>query len=148
LTDTAGNLIGINTAIYSRSGGSLGIGFAIPAHIAKEIMEQIIRSGGVTRGWLGVSMQDMTEELADSFKLSSARGALIAGVLKDGPADRAGIKAGDIMIAIDGEPVFNSSELLNRVAALAPGVMATVTIIRDKKEMDIQIKVGVRPRQV
>ncbi|HQU63078.1 MAG TPA: trypsin-like peptidase domain-containing protein, partial [Nitrosomonas sp.] len=148
LTDTAGNLIGINTAIYSRSGGSLGIGFAIPVHIAKEIMEQIIRSGGVTRGWLGVSMQDMTEELADSFKLSSATGALIAGVLKDGPADRAGIKAGDIMIAIEGEPVLNSSELLNRVAALAPGATATVTIIRDKKEMEIQIKVGVRPKQV
>lgn len=148
LTDTAGNLIGINTAIYSRSGGSLGIGFAIPVHIAKEIMEQIIRSGGVTRGWLGVSMQDMTEELADSFKLSNATGALIAGVLKDGPADRAGIRAGDIMIAIEGEPVFNSSELLNRVAALAPGATAIVTIIRDKKEMDIQIKVGVRPKQV
>lgn len=148
MTDTAGNLIGINTAIYSRSGGSLGIGFAIPVHIAKEIMEQIIRSGGVTRGWLGVSMQDMTEELADSFKLSNATGALIAGVLKDGPADRAGIRAGDIMIAIEGEPIFNSSELLNRVAALAPGATAIVTIIRDKKEMDIQIKVGVRPKQV
>ncbi len=148
LTDTAGNLIGINTAIYSRSGGSLGIGFAIPIHIAKTIMEQIIQSGGVTRGWLGVSMQDMTEGLAESFKLDTATGALIAVVLKDGPADQAGIKAGDIMIAVEGEPIRNSSELLNKVAALPPGITTTVTVIRNKKEMNIQIKVGVRPRQI
>ncbi|MBX3640740.1 MAG: Do family serine endopeptidase [Nitrosomonas sp.] len=148
LTDTDGNLIGINTAIYSRSGGSLGIGFAIPIHIAKTIMEQIIQSGSVTRGWLGVSMQDMTEELAESFKLNTVIGALIAGVLKDGPADHAGIKAGDIMIAIEGEPILNSSELLNKVAALPPGITTTVTVIRNKKEMDIQIKVGVRPKQI
>ncbi|MCA9458840.1 MAG: trypsin-like peptidase domain-containing protein, partial [Nitrospira sp.] len=95
LTDTSGNLIGINTAIYSRSGGSLGIGFAIPVHVVKEIMEQIIQSGGVVRGWLGVSMQDMTTELADSFGLDKVEGALVGGVLKDGPADKAGIKPGD-----------------------------------------------------
>lgn len=148
LTDTDGNLIGINTAIYSRSGGSLGIGFAIPIHIAKEIMEQIIQSGRVIRGWLGVSMQDMNKELADSFNLDSVTGALIASVLKDGPSDKAGIKPGDIMIAIEGEPVENSSELLNKVAALPPGETVTVTIIRSKKKKNIQIKVGVRPKQL
>ena len=89
-----GNLIGINTAIYSRSGGSLGIGFAITASVAKQIMEQIIQSGGVTRGWIGVEVQDLTPELAESFKRPSYNGALIAGVLKGGPADRAGVKPG------------------------------------------------------
>ncbi|MER0217278.1 MAG: Do family serine endopeptidase [Nitrosomonas sp.] len=147
LTDTSGNLIGINTAIYSRSGGSLGIGFAIPVHIAKQIMEQIVQTGGVTRGWLGVSMQDMTQELAESFGLEQPNGALIASVLKDGPADKAGIKAGDIMIAISGKTLKNSSEMLNVVAALAPGETATVTVIRNKQEKSIPIKVGVRPKQ-
>ncbi|MBL8500979.1 MAG: Do family serine endopeptidase [Nitrosomonas sp.] len=147
LTDTSGNLIGINTAIYSRSGGSLGIGFAIPVHIAKQIMEQIVQTGGVTRGWLGVSMQDMTQELAESFGLEQPNGALIASVLKDGPADKAGIRAGDILIAISGKPLKNSSEMLNVVAALAPGETATVTVIRNKQEKSIPIKVGVRPKQ-
>lgn len=147
LTDTSGNLIGINTAIYSRSGGSLGIGFAIPVHIAKQIMEQIVQTGGVIRGWLGVSMQDMTQELAESFGLEEPNGALIASVLKDGPADKAGIKAGDILVAISGKPLKNSSEMLNVVAALAPGETATVTVIRNKQEKSIPIKVGVRPKQ-
>lgn len=147
LTDTSGNLIGINTAIYSRSGGSLGIGFAIPVHIAKQIMEQIVQTGGVTRGWLGVSMQDMTQELAESFGLEEPSGALIASVLKDGPADKAGIRAGDILVAIAGKALKNSSEMLNVVAALAPGETVTVMVIRNKQEKSIPIKVGVRPRQ-
>ncbi|WP_297325775.1 Do family serine endopeptidase [Nitrosomonas sp.] len=147
LTDTSGNLIGINTAIYSRTGGSLGIGFAIPTHVAKQIMEQIIQSGSVIRGWLGVSMQDMTQDLAESFGLDNLTGALIAGVLKDGPADQAGIKPGDILIAVEGKPVTSSSELLNLVAALPPGNTVTVTVIRSKQEKSIPIKVGVRPRQ-
>ena len=147
LTDTSGNLIGINTAIYSRSGGSLGIGFAIPVHIAKQIMEQIVQTGSVIRGWLGVSMQDMTQELAESFGLEEPNGALIASVLKDGPADKAGIKAGDILIGIAGKSLKNSSEMLNVVAALPPGESVTVTVIRNKREKSIPIKVGVRPKQ-
>ncbi len=147
LTDTSGNLIGINTAIYSRTGGSLGIGFAIPTHVAKQIMEQIIQSGSVIRGWLGVSMQDMTEDLAESFGLDDLTGSLIAGVLKDGPADQAGIKPGDILIAVEGKPVKSTSELLNLVAALPPGDTVTVTVIRSRQEKSIPIKVGVRPRQ-
>lgn len=147
LTDTSGNLIGINTAIYSRSGGSLGIGFAIPVHIAKQIMEQIVQTGSVIRGWLGVSMQDMTLELAESFGLEEPNGALIASVLKDGPADKAGIKSGDILIGIAGKPLKNSSEMLNVVAALPPGETVTVTVIRNKREKSIPVKVGVRPKQ-
>ena len=147
LTDTSGNLIGINTAIYSRTGGSLGIGFAIPIHVAKQIMEQIIQSGSVIRGWLGVSMQDMTQELAESFNLDSSAGSLIASVLKDGPADKAGIKPGDILIAVEGKPVKNSSEMLNLIAALPPGDTVTVTVIRNKKEKSIPVTVGMRPKQ-
>jgi len=147
LTDTSGNLIGINTAIYSRTGGSLGIGFAIPIHVAKQIMEQIIQSGSVIRGWLGVSMQDMTQELAESFNLDRSTGSLIASVLRDGPADKAGIKPGDILIAVEGKPVKNSSEMLNLVAALSPGDTVTVTVIRNRQEKSIQVKVGMRPTE-
>lgn len=147
LTDTSGNLIGINTAIYSRTGGSLGIGFAIPIHTAKQIMEQIIQSGSVVRGWLGVSMQDMTQELAESFNLDSSTGSLIASVLRDGPADKAGIRPGDILIAVEGKPVKNSSEMLNLVAALPPGETVTVTVIRNKQEKSIPVQVGMRPKQ-
>lgn len=147
LTDTYGNLIGINTAIYSRTGGSLGIGFAIPIHVAKQIMEQIIQSGSVVRGWLGVSMQDMTQELAESFNLDSSTGSLIASVLRDGPADKAGIKPGDILIAVEGTPVKNSSEMLNLVAALPPGDTVTVIVMRNKQKKSIPVKVGVRPKQ-
>lgn len=145
LTDTAGNLIGINTAIYSRTGGSLGIGFAIPANAAKQIMEQIIETGGVTRGWLGVSMQDITPELAESFRLKKPGGALIAGVLRNGPADEAGIKPGDILLAVDGKAVADSSEMLNLVAALPPGKAVALTILRNNSEKAVKVKVGKRP---
>ncbi len=145
LTDTAGNMIGINTAIYSRSGGSLGIGFAIPVDAAKQIMQQIIETGGVVRGWLGVSMQDLTPELAESFGLKKAGGALIAGVLKNGPADDAGIKPGDVLVAVNGKPIFNSSEILNMVASLAPGKSAILTILRNGSQQDIQVHIGKRP---
>ncbi len=147
LTDTSGNLIGINTAIYSRSGGSLGIGFAIPVHSAKQIMEQIIQSGSVVRGWLGVSMQDLTEDLAESFGMDNLNGSLIANVLRDGPADKAGIKPGDIIIAVEGKAMKSTSELLKAVAALPPGNTVDVTIIRGKQEKSISVNVGVRPRQ-
>ncbi len=148
LTDISGNLIGINTAIYSRTGGSLGIGFAIPVHVVKQIMEQILQSGSVIRGWVGVSMQDMTRELAESFGLKTTTGALISGVLRDGPADRAGIIPGDILIAVEDDAVQNSSDMLNLVAALSPGKTVTVVVVRDGAEKKIQIRVGVRPKQM
>ena len=145
LTDTSGNLIGINTAIFSRSGGSLGIGFAIPVDAARQIMQQIIETGSVTRGWLGVSMQNITPELAESFGLKEAGGALIAGVLKNGPADDAGIKPGDILLAVNGKHVADSSEMLNLVASLPSGKPATLTILRNGGQQDILVRIGKRP---
>jgi Do/DeqQ family serine protease len=147
LIDTAGNLVGINTAIYSRSGGSLGIGFAIPASSAKQVMEQIIQTGSVTRGWIGVEAQEITPETADSFRLGSTNGVLLAGILRGGPADRAGLKPGDILLAIEGSPVKDPNSMLNLVAALVPGKPASIRLRRDNKDMEIQIAVGKRPTQ-
>jgi serine protease DegQ len=146
LVDAAGNLIGVNSAIYSRSGGSLGIGFAIPANLAKQVMEQIITHGAVTRGWVGVEVQDITPELAESFKLRDTKGALIAGILRDGPAARAGMKPGDILIAVNGKPVADSASMLNLVAALPPDKIAALTVLRGKTEVALQVSVGTRPR--
>ena len=146
LVDASGNLVGINSAIYSRSGGSLGIGFAIPANLAKQVMEQIVRTGSVTRGWIGVEVQDLSAELAESFKLSNVRGTLIAGVLRGGPADRAGIKPGDILVAVESGEVVDSTSMLNLVAALEPGKQATLKILRNRNEMSIKVSVGKRPK--
>ncbi len=145
LIDAAGNLVGINTAIYSRSGGSLGIGFAIPVSAAKQVMEQIIASGTVTRGWIGVEAQEITAELADSFKLASNEGALIAGVLRGSPADRAGVKPGDILMGVDGKRVKDPGAMLNLVTALKPGAPAKLLIRRQQKDMELTVDVGRRP---
>ena len=145
LTDASGNLIGINTAIYSRSGGSLGIGFAIPVSTAKQVMEQIIATGSVTRGWIGVEAQEITPELAESFRLPSTTGALIAGVLKGSPADRAGVKPGDILLSINTTPVSDPTAMLNIVASLSPGKPAALKLRRDQKEINIQVEPGKRP---
>lgn len=145
LINTAGQLVGINSAIYSRNGGSLGIGFAIPASIAKQVIEQIATEGQVTRGWVGVEAQNITQDLADSFSLPNTYGALIAGVLSNSPADRAGIKPGDILVAINQQPVINSDSMLNLIAALKPNKMATLTIIRASKTREIDVLIGKRP---
>jgi serine protease DegQ len=147
LIDTAGNLVGINTAIYSRSssGGSLGIGFAIPASSAKDIMEQIIQTGSVTRGWIGVEAQEITPEIAESFGLSSSNGVLIAGVLRGGPADRAGVQPGDVLTAVEGKPINDRNSMLNLVAALVPGKRAAIRLRRDNKDLEIKVAVGKRP---
>jgi serine protease DegQ len=149
LVDTSGQLIGINTAIYSRApgGASLGIGFAIPASTAKQVLEQIMQSGQVTRGWIGVGVQDMTKELSDSFKLPETRGALITEVFRGTPADKAGIKLGDILVGVEGQPVTDSSSMLTLVAALNPGKQATFKIVRSRQETDIKVIVGRRPLQ-
>jgi Do/DeqQ family serine protease len=145
LIDTAGNLVGINTLIYSRSGGSLGIGFAIPASSAKLVMEQIIQTGSVTRGWIGVEAEEITPEIADSFRLGSTNGVILRGIQRGGPADRAGLKPGDVLLAIEGAPIKDQSSLLNLVAALAPGKPASIRLRRDNKDMEIRIAVGKRP---
>ncbi|MFZ3042484.1 MAG: Do family serine endopeptidase [Thiobacillus sp.] len=147
LVDAAGNLVGVNSAIYSRTGGSQGIGFAIPVSIARQVMEQIIQSGSVTRGWVGVEVQDVTPELAESFNLKSAEGALIAGVLKGGPADAGGVRPGDILLAVNGNKVSNSATLLNLIAALKPGEVAQLTVLRKEQSLDLKAKVGRRPMQ-
>ena len=146
LIDTEGNLVGVNSAIYSRSGGSMGIGFAIPVSLAKQVMEQIIRQGSVTRGWVGIEAHDITPELAESFKLQQTRGSLIAGVLRGSPADRAGLKPGDILLEIDGHEVLDSSSMLNLISGLKPDGRATLKIARDQKEMNIAVVVGKRPK--
>ncbi|HJX58378.1 MAG TPA: Do family serine endopeptidase [Thiobacillus sp.] len=147
LVDVAGHLVGINSAIYSRTGGSQGIGFAIPVSIARQIMEQIIKSGSVTRGWVGIEVQDITPELAESFNLKNVDGALIAGVLKGGPADAGGIRPGDILLAVNGNKVSNSASLLNLIAALKPGDVTRLTVARKQQVLDLKIQVGRRPLQ-
>jgi serine protease DegQ len=147
LVDAAGNLVGVNSAIYSRTGGSQGIGFAIPVSIVRQVMEQIIKTGSVTRGWVGIEVQDMTPELAESFNLKNAEGALIAGVLKGGPADAGGIRPGDILVAVNGSKVSDSAALLNLIAELQPGEAARLTVARKQQSLDLKIKVGRRPIQ-
>ncbi len=146
LIDAEGNLVGVNSAIYSRNGGSMGIGFAIPASLAKQVMEQIAVSGSVTRGWIGIEAQDITPELAESFKLPQARGSLIAGVLRNSPADVAGIKAGDVLLAINDKEVVDSSNMLNLIAVLKPNEKAVLKIARAEKEIKVNVTVGKRPK--
>ncbi|KAF0103873.1 MAG: peptidase S1 and S6 chymotrypsin/Hap [bacterium] len=145
LVDSAGHLIGINTAIFSRSGGNLGIGFAIPVSIVRQVMEQIIQHGAVTRGWVGIEVQEITPEIAESFNLKSTEGALIAGVLRGGPADRAGIHPGDVLVGVGDKPVTDSSSLLNLIAALPPGKVAQLRLIREQAEMRVGVTVEKRP---
>ncbi|ATG18789.1 Periplasmic pH-dependent serine endoprotease DegQ [Ralstonia mannitolilytica] len=145
LVDAEGNLVGINTAIYSRSGGSLGIGFAIPVSLAKQVMESIISTGSVVRGWIGVEPQDVTPEIAESFGLSRKDGALIAAVVQGGPADRAGLRPGDILTSVNGESILDTTALLNSIAQLKPGAEAKVTVSRKGKPVELTIIVGKRP---
>ena len=148
LIDAEGNLVGVNSAIYSRNGGSMGIGFAIPASLARQVMEQIAMSGSVTRGWIGIEAQDITPELAESFKLNKAQGSLIAGVLHNSPADLAGVKAGDVLLAINGKEVADSSSMLNLIAVLKPNEKAVLKIARAEKEINVNVTVGKRPKPV
>src|SRR5437899_1408626 len=146
LIDAADDLVRINTAIFSRSGGSMGIGFAIPVSTAKMVLDQIVKSGSVTRGWIGVEVQEITPPVAESFKLDNTRGALIAGVLRGGPADKAGVKPGDVLLEVQGKPVADPAAMLNLIAALAPGSAATMKVKRQGQDMDASVTVGRRPK--
>ena len=146
LVDSNGNLIGINTAIYSQSGGSLGIGFAIPMSLAKNVMEQIIKNGTVTRGWIGVEVQEITPELAESFSLPATHGALIAGVMRGSPADKAGIRPGDVLTTVQGKAVNDPQSMIENIAALTPGQGARVHVRRNQKDFDLQVEIGKRPK--
>ena len=139
LVNGSGELIGINTAIFSTSGGYMGIGFAIPADMAKSVMDSIIKSGKVIRGWLGVSIQDLTPELAESLGFKGTVGALISGVESGSPADKAGFKRGDLVMALDGKKIEDSTSLRNMISSSAPGTQLEATVIRDGKEKTISM---------
>ena len=148
LVDVRGDLVGINTAIYSRTpgGASLGIGFAIPVSTAKTVLEQIVRTGAVTRGWIGVELQLITPALAESFKLGTVEGAIINGVLRNGPADKAGARPGDVLLAIEGRRISDPKSVLDVVAGLEPGRSATMRVRRKGEELDLPIVIGRRPK--
>lgn len=146
LVDSNGQLVGINTAIYSQSGGNMGIGFAIPVSLAKNVMEQIIKTGTVTRGWIGVEVQDMTPELAESFGVKPGEGALIAGVMRGSPADKAGIRPGDVLLTVGGKPVKDAQVMLDLIAALTPGETARFGLSREGRPLEVSITIGRRPK--
>ena len=146
LVDTKGNLLGINTAIYSRSGGSMGIGFAIPVSTAKQVLDGLVKDGQITRGWIGVEPNDLSPELAEAFGVPNQDGVIITGVLQKGPAAQAGLQPGDIILSIGDRKVADVSQLLSLVASLKPGVPASFTIDRKGQKLALDIKPGVRPR--
>jgi len=140
LVDASGHLVGINTAIYSRSGGSQGIGFAIPVSLARQVMEQIIATGRVSRGWLGVSARDIIHETT-----GAAAGAALVAVQRGGPADRAGLRAGDTVLSINGKEIGDTAALINETAALSPGTQAQFKILRGREAMSLAVELGQRP---
>ncbi|MDO9166289.1 MAG: trypsin-like peptidase domain-containing protein, partial [Rhodoferax sp.] len=146
LVDTNGNLLGINSAIYSRSGGNMGIGFAIPVSTAKLVMEGIVKDGQVTRGWIGVEPNDLSPELAETFGVKAKAGVIITGVLQNGPAAQSGIRPGDVIVAVAGKPVSNVSELLTSVAALKPGIASKFSLLRRDEKVELDVTPGVRPK--
>ena len=142
LINLKGEVVGINTAIFSRSGGNIGIGFAIPVNVAKDLLPELEEKGKVTRGWLGVMIQKVTPDIADSLGLKDAKGALVADVMKDGPAQAAGIKVGDVIVEFDGHAVKESTELPMLVARTPVGKSVTMKVIRDKNTQTVSVKVG------
>ena len=145
LVDTQGHLLGINTAIYSRSGGSMGIGFAIPVSSARQVLDAIVRDGQVTRGWIGVEPQELNAELTQAFDVQVQAGVIITGVLQNGPAAQAGLRPGDVITQVAGRPVGNVAQLLGAVAALKPGEPASVTIARRDRRSELTVVPGKRP---
>jgi len=144
LVDAGGNLVGINTLIYSRSGGYQGIGFAIPVGLARRIMEEIIETGAVTRGWFGVEVANITPELAESLGLAGTRGAIVGGIERGSPADRAGIRLGDVILAVGGREVVDLNATLNAIADVPPGKTVPVRILRRNQELALTVTVGRR----
>ena len=145
LVDTSGNLIGINSTIFSQSGGSMGIGFAIPVSLARTVLAQIIKDGTVTRGWLGVEPQAITREAAQALALARTDGVLVRALQRDGPADRAGIQVRDVVVEIAGKPTPDVPQLLARIAELTPGSSARIKVVRDGRPLDVDVVIAKRP---
>jgi serine protease Do len=148
LVNTRGELVGINTAIFSRSGGYMGIGFAVPANMARTVMESLIKNGKVTRGWLGVSIQEVSQDLAKQFGLSEAKGALVSEVIADSPAAASGIKSGDVIVAYDGRPLDGPAVLRNMVAQTPVGKTVKVEVLRENKRQTLSIKIAEQPKEI
>ncbi len=146
LVDTAGHLLGINTAIYSRSGGSMGIGFAIPVATARLVLEGIVKDGQVTRGWIGVEPNELSPELAETFGVKAQSGVIITGVMQSAPAAQAGIRPGDVIVAAAGRPINNVAELLSAVAALKPGTATKFSLLRREEKIELMVTPGTRPK--
>ncbi len=146
LVDTTGNLLGINTAIYSRSGGNMGIGFAIPVSTARLVMEGLVKDGQVTRGWIGVEPNELSPELAETFGVKARQGVIITGVLQNGPAALSGVRPGDVVTAVADKEVANVSELLSAVAALRPGTPSKFRLQRRNEQIVLELTPGVRPK--
>mgnify|MGYP003365969788 FL=1 len=147
LVDANGNLTGINTAIFTKSGGSQGIGFAIPINLAMEVMKSIIEHGQVIRGWLGIEVQPLTPDLAESFGLSGRPGIVVAGIFRDGPAQKAGLQLGDVILSIDGAPASDGRRSMNQVARIKPSEKISIQVMRNGKELKLTAEVGLRPPQ-
>jgi len=145
LVDATGNLVGINSTIYSQSGGSMGIGFAIPVSLARTVLEQIIRDGEVTRGWLGIEPEGVTRDIAEALALQRAEGVMIRGLQQNGPAQKAGVQLRDVILEIGGHPTPDVPQLLARIAELAPGSSARVKLWREGKSVDVDVTVARRP---
>ena len=144
LVDAQGALVGINTAIFSRTGGSMGIGFAVPVDTARQVMEMLVRDGAVRRGWIGVEPRDLSAELAESLNLPVKSGVLITGVLQSGPAARGGVRPGDVVVKVGSQPVRNTTELFAAVAALPPNKPAQLALQRGSQALAVEVQVGER----
>ena len=142
-----GEVVGINTAIFSPSGGSVGIGFAIPASTAQNVIASLKESGTVTRGWLGVQIQPVTEDIAESLGLSEAKGAIVADVTDESPALAAGIKQGDTILKVGGKDISDSRDLARKVAQIKPGQSVPMTLVRDGKTMELSVEIGTMPSE-
>lgn len=148
LVNVRGELVGINTAIFSRSGGYMGIGFAVPANMTRTVMDSLIKTGKVTRGWLGVSIQEVNQELARQFGLSETKGALVSEVIPDSPAAASGLKPGDVIVSYDGKPVDSPAVLRNMVAQTPVGKTAKLEVLRDNKRQTLNVKIAEQPKEI
>ena len=148
LVNIRGELVGINTAIFSQSGGNMGIGFAVPSNLARSMMEQLVKTGKVVRGWLGVSIQELTPELATQFGIGETKGVLVSDIMDDSPAKKAGFERADVIVEFDGKPMDSPTHLRNAVAQTPIGKKVSVRLIRDKKPKTLEVTIAEQPKSV